>query len=84
MQLNGILSSLGSLSGSLAGLIVPGAAALPQLIAAGKNMMESFQNLKAANGGTAPEGAEEQHRALVAKVNEHADRTFGRAEGGGE
>ena len=82
MNLNGILSSLGSLSSSIAGLIVPGADNLPKLIEAGKSAIDAFKHLKDANGGEAPESAEASHQALVEKVNAHAEATFGRAEGG--
>jgi len=82
MNLTSVLSSLGSLSTQIAGLIVPGADRLPQLIEAGKATIEAFKNLKAANGDEAPASAEEGHRALVDAVNQHAEATFGRAEGG--
>lgn len=83
MSINGILSSLGSLSGSIASLIIPGAENLPKLLEAGKSAIDAFKSLKEANGGEAPPGAEDQHRALVDKVNAHAESTFGRAEGAG-
>jgi len=81
MNFNGLLSSLASWSSSLATLLVPGAANLPKLVAAGKAAIEAFQHLKEANGGTAPPDAEASHQALVQKVNEHANATFDHAEG---
>jgi len=81
MNYNSMLSTLGSLSSSIASAIIPGAAALPSLLKAGKAAVEAFQSLKEANGGTAPADAEASHQALVTKVNAHADATFGRAEG---
>lgn len=84
MNFNSLLSQLGSVSATLAGLIVPGAAALPALINAGKSAVEAFQHLKTANNDEAPADAEANHRLLVDKVNQHAEATFGRAEGGGE
>lgn len=72
-----ILSSLGSLSSMAAGLI-PGAGPAIQV---GKALIDAFKTVKEANGGTAPASAETAHQALVAKVNAHADETFGRLDG---
>jgi hypothetical protein len=82
MNFNSILSALGSVSGQLASAIVPGVANAEKLFEAGKSAIEAFKHLKDANGGTAPADAEASHRALVDKVNAHAESTFGRAEGG--
>lgn len=77
---NGILSKIGAAASALAGDIMPGAA---PLIEAGKSLVAAFENVKAANGGTAPGDAQAAHEALFAKVQAHADSTLGRLEGGG-
>ena len=79
-DLGSILSSLGGVAGNLAGLIVPGA---DKLVEAAKSLNDAYNHVKEANGGTAPADAEAAHKALMAKVNAHADSTLGRLEGGG-
>lgn len=78
MNLNSVLSSLGSLSGSIATAIVPGAG---PLISAGKAVLDAYQNVKSLNGGEAPADAEAQHDLLFKKVMDHADSTLGGLEG---
>ena len=78
MNLNSILSSLGSLATTIAPAIVPGAGAA---IKAGQAILQAFNTVKEANGGTAPADAEAAHAALYEKVMAHADATLGRAEG---
>jgi hypothetical protein len=73
MDLNKILTELGSLAGGVA----TAATGAGPLIAAGQAIIRAFEDVKQLNGGTAPADAEANHQALVAKVNQHADQTLG-------
>jgi len=77
MNLNSILSSLGSLAGSIA----PGITGVGPLLEAGKAISAAFTNIKNLNGGTAPADAEAAHDALFAKVKAHAEATLDRLDG---
>lgn len=79
MDLTNVLKDLGGIAKRLAPSIVPGAG---PLIAAGKALTEAYTTIKGANNGEAPADAEAAHDALLAKVNEHANSTFDRAERG--
>jgi hypothetical protein len=77
--LNGVLSLLGDAAKELLPLVVPGSGAV---IAGAGALTDAYNSLKSANGGQAPADAEASHDALFAKVEAHADSTFGRMEGG--
>lgn len=81
MSLNSILSTLGKVAVELAPKIIPAAAGLGSLIKAGEAIGAAFENLKEANGGTAPTDAEAAHQALFERVKAHADSTLGTLEG---
>jgi hypothetical protein len=78
MDLNAILSSLGSVAKRVAENIVPGAG---NLVKAGEAVLHAIDSVKTINGGHAPADAEAAHDALFAKVKAHADSTLGRLEG---
>lgn len=78
MDLNSILSGLGSLAKQIAPAIVPGAG---PLIKAGEAVLAAFSSVKTINGGHAPPDAEAAHDALFEKVKAHAEGTLGRLEG---
>jgi hypothetical protein len=82
MNLTSVLSSLGSLAGSIATSIIPGAGAIEDLVKAGKAVSDAYSNVKVLNGGTAPADADASHAALMEKMNAHANGTLGRLEGG--
>lgn len=79
MDLNAILSGLGSLAARIAPAVIPGAG---PAIKAAQALSAAFLSVKEANGGTAPADAEAQHDALFARVKAHAESTFDRLEGG--
>lgn len=76
MDLKSILEDLGGLAGKIA----TAATGAGPLISAGKAVLEAFNSVRGLGAEPSPE-AEANHQALVAKVNQHADATFDRAEG---
>jgi hypothetical protein len=78
MDMNAILSGLGSIAKTLVPKLVPGADALFGLA---KSVSAAFTSAKSINGGKAPADAEAAHDALFAKVKAHAEGTLSRLEG---
>lgn len=74
-----MLKGLAGVAAKLAPQIIPGAG---PLISAGKAIADAIGSLNEAHTGPPVPEADAAAADLMAKVNAHAQSTFGRAEGG--